>query len=83
MFVAVRQTWGEDRVFFVEDDGRLDSVPSGWTDVGEPDVFVAVGRRAQSVPGRRPARVGGVDRAVGPRDPARLDRPVRRIPPHM
>jgi Family of unknown function (DUF5372) len=42
MFVAVRQTWGEDRVFFVEDDGRLDSVPSGWTDVGEPDVFVAV-----------------------------------------
>ena len=23
MFVAVRQTWGEDRVFFLEDDGRL------------------------------------------------------------
>jgi Family of unknown function (DUF5372) len=42
LFVAVRQTWGEDRVFFLEEDGRLDSVPSGWTDVGEPDVFVAV-----------------------------------------
>ena len=27
MFVAVRQAWGEDRVFFLQDDGRLDSVP--------------------------------------------------------
>ncbi len=29
-------------MFFLEEDGRLDSVPSGWTDVGEPDVFVAI-----------------------------------------
>ena len=42
MFVAVRQTWGEDRVFFLEDDGRLGSLPSGWTDIAEPDVFVAM-----------------------------------------
>jgi hypothetical protein len=42
MFVAVRQTRGVERVFFLEEDGRLDSVPSGWTDVAEPDVFVAV-----------------------------------------
>ena len=47
VFVVVRQTWGEDRVFFLEEDGRLDSVPSGWTDVGEPDVFVAVAGRSR------------------------------------
>ena len=42
MFVAVRQTWGEDRLFFLEVDGRLDSVPIGWTEFAESDVFVAV-----------------------------------------
>lgn len=42
VFVAVRQTWGEDRVFFLEEDGTQRSLPVGWTDAAEPDVFVAV-----------------------------------------
>lgn len=42
MFVAVRQTWGEDRAFFLDDDAVLKSLPTGWTDVATPDAFVAV-----------------------------------------
>jgi Family of unknown function (DUF5372) len=42
VFVAVRQTWGEDRVFFLDEDGTLKSLPTAWTDAASPDVFVAV-----------------------------------------
>ena len=41
-FVAVRQTWGEDRVFFFDDDGTQRSLPTGWTDAAQPDPFVAL-----------------------------------------
>ena len=40
--MAVRQTWGEDRVFFLEEDGTLKSLPTGWTDAAAPDVFVVM-----------------------------------------
>ena len=49
--MAVRQTWGEDRVFFLDEDGTLKSLPTAWTDVAEPDVFVAMAA------GRSPFRV--------------------------
>ena len=42
MFVAVRQTWAEDRVFFLDTEGRQYSLPVGWTDAACPDVFVSV-----------------------------------------
>ena len=50
-FVAVRQTWGEDRVFFLDDDGVQRSLPTGWTDAVAPDPFVerAGGRSALRV----------------------------------
>jgi hypothetical protein len=51
VFVAVRQTWGEDRVFFFDESGTQKSLPTGWTDVGEPDPFVALAA------GRSPFRV--------------------------
>lgn len=40
--VGVNQAWGEDRVFFFGEDGTQKSLPTGWTDVGEPDPFVVV-----------------------------------------
>lgn len=40
--MAVRQTWGEDRVFFFVEDGTQCSLPRGWTDAGDPDVFVVL-----------------------------------------
>jgi hypothetical protein len=51
VFVAVRQTWGEDRVFFFDDDGTQRSLPRAWTDAAEPDPFVALasGRSAMRV----------------------------------
>ena len=51
VFVAVRQTWGEDRVFFFDDDGVQRSLPSVWTDAVAPDPFVALagGRSALRV----------------------------------
>ena len=51
VFVAVRHTWGEDRVFFFADDGVQKSLPRAWTDFADTDVFVAVGA------GRSPFRV--------------------------
>ena len=44
--LSVRQTWSEDRVFFLDEDGCQHSLPAGWTDAVEPDVFVtaAAGR---------------------------------------
>ena len=42
VFVAVRQTWSEDRVFFLDEEGRQHSLPVGWTDAAGPDVFVTV-----------------------------------------
>jgi hypothetical protein len=51
VFVAVRQTWAEDRVFFLDEDGRQYSLPVGWTDAAGLDVFVTVAA------GRCPFRV--------------------------
>jgi hypothetical protein len=42
VFVAVRSTWGEERVFFFDDDGAQRSLPTGWTDVAPPDPFVVL-----------------------------------------
>ena len=37
-----RQTWGEHRVYFLDDDGQLIAVPAAWTDAIEPDPFVVI-----------------------------------------
>ncbi len=46
VFVGVRQTWSEDRAFFLDDSGIQRSLPVDWTDAAEPDLFVefAAGR---------------------------------------
>jgi len=42
----LRQTWGERRVYFHDDDGRFVAMPVGWTDAeaADPFVLVAAGR---------------------------------------
>jgi hypothetical protein len=42
VFLAVRQTWSDDRVFFLDGDGRQYSLPAGWTDAVDADVFVVM-----------------------------------------
>jgi hypothetical protein len=42
VFLVVRQTWSQDRVFFLDSEGRQFSLPVGWTDAAEPDPFVAM-----------------------------------------
>ena len=42
MFLAVRQTWSEDRVFFLDENCRQFSLPVGWTDAAAPDAFVTL-----------------------------------------
>jgi len=51
VLVAVRHTWGEDRVFFVDEEGTQRSLPRGWTSAADPDAFVALaaGRSAVRV----------------------------------
>ena len=37
-----RRTWGEDRVFFLDDVGVQRSLPRAWTDAADVDPFVVV-----------------------------------------
>lgn len=78
-FVEVRRTWNQDRVFFFDDDGVLRSLPTEWTDAGDPDVFVAVAA------GRSPFRVEDLlaltELIAGLGFPRRRQRSVRRILP--
>lgn len=50
-FVARRRNWGEDRVYYHGVEGELGSLPTGWTDVAEVDLFV------EMAAGRSPFRV--------------------------
>jgi hypothetical protein len=49
--VTYRHNWGEDRVYFHGDDGRLRSLPVAWTSVDSVDPVAALGA------GRSPFRV--------------------------
>ena len=51
VFVVVRRTWGQDRVFFLDEEGVQCSLPRAWTDAADVDPFVAVAE------GRCPFRV--------------------------
>jgi hypothetical protein len=44
--IAYKNAWGEDRVYFYNDEERLVAPPAAWTDVIAPDpaVLVAFGR---------------------------------------
>ncbi len=42
LLVTYRHNWGEDRVYVHDDDGRLVSLPAGWTSLVPPDPFVVV-----------------------------------------
>jgi hypothetical protein len=49
--LTYRHTWGEDRVYYHDEAGKLCQVPAGWTDVLGRDPFVVVAA------GRAPFRV--------------------------
>ena len=40
--VAFKHTWGEHRVYFLDDSGNLRSFPARWTSAVEPDPFLVV-----------------------------------------
>ncbi len=40
--VTYRHNWGEDRVYYVDDEGDLRSLPARWTSVVPEDPFVVV-----------------------------------------
>jgi hypothetical protein len=46
--VAARHNWGLDRVYFYDDQGQLESLPTAWTDVFplDPVVVLSAGRSA-------------------------------------
>jgi hypothetical protein len=41
--ITYRSNWGEERVYFHDDLGRLVSLPARWTSVLPPDPVVLVG----------------------------------------
>lgn len=66
-----RHNWGEDRVYFHDEQGRLVALPAAWTSAGPQDPFVALsqGRSAFRVQDlvelskliRGEAKAGGAD----------------------
>jgi hypothetical protein len=40
--VTYRHNWGENRVYFHDEQGRLVSLPAAWTSVFSPDPFVVL-----------------------------------------
>lgn len=40
--VTVRNNWGENRVHYHDEQGRLVSIPTPWTSLAEEDPFVVV-----------------------------------------
>jgi Family of unknown function (DUF5372) len=42
ILVDRRLTWGEDRVYVRDEDGRLRRLPASWTSAGPVDPFVAL-----------------------------------------
>lgn len=46
MLATRKQNWGEDRVMFFDQQGRLRSLPAAWTSVDAPDT------RMQAAAGR-------------------------------
>ena len=40
--------WGEGRVYFYDDEGRLSSLPAKWTSVGPKDVFAELSKGRSS-----------------------------------
>ena len=46
--VTYRRNWGEDRVYFHDDQGRLRALSADWTSLGlgDPFVVVSTGRAA-------------------------------------
>lgn len=39
--VAYKSAWGEDRVYFYNEEHQLTALPAGWTDVVAADPFVS------------------------------------------
>ena len=42
IFLDYRQNWGEDRVCFVNEEGRVDSILASYTDARRDDPFVSI-----------------------------------------
>jgi hypothetical protein len=40
--VSCAKAWGEDRVFYINSEGRIDNIPTEWTDLNPPEPFVAL-----------------------------------------
>ena len=38
-YVGRRVAWGEPRVYFYDEEGRVRAVPAGWTDADSPHPF--------------------------------------------
>ncbi|MFH1314522.1 MAG: DUF5372 family protein [Candidatus Eisenbacteria bacterium] len=57
--VTYRHNWGEDRVYFHDDEGKLSSVPARWTSIFPVDPFVNVAA------GRSPFRLADLMKLSG------------------
>ena len=49
--VMIRRSWGEDRVYYQDEQGQVRALPTGWTSAAPADPFVTLAA------GRCPVRV--------------------------
>jgi hypothetical protein len=68
--IEYRQTWGENRVYFLDSSGQMQRLPSSWTDVAGEDPFVTVAA------GRSPLRLEDLLRLVDLLDRLRVSEEV-------
>lgn len=40
--MSYRHNWGEDRVYYIDGEGRVRTIPACWTSVASIDPFVAI-----------------------------------------
>jgi hypothetical protein len=75
--LTYRSAWGEERVYFHDENGRLQHMPVGWTSVAAPDPLkVVAAGRCRFRPEDLLRLVDLVERLKG-------ERCVRRNPPHL
>ena len=37
-----KNIWGEDRLLYINENGEMCLIPTCWTDVAEPDIFITI-----------------------------------------
>ena len=85
--VTYRLNWGEERVYFHDDAGRLTAIPARWTSVFPADPFVIVSAQRSPFRFAELRELGRLIQQIGPavtvEDRQERSKHVKQITPHL